>query len=108
MSIELPLPIDLYVRAENLGDTQLLSECFAPDAMVHDEGHTYSGLAAIQKWKAETKRKYRHTVEPLAIAHRDGRTILTAKVAGNFPGSPVTLEFRFTLDGEKIVALDIG
>jgi hypothetical protein len=108
MSIELPRPIEIYVQAENAGDTRLLAECFAPDATVRDERHTYAGLAAIQRWKAETKKKYGHTVEPLALARRDGRTILTARLTGNFPGSPVTLDFRFTLDGGKIGVLEIG
>ena len=108
MSVDLPRPIEIYLRAENSGDVKLLAECFVPDATVRDEGHLHSGLAAIQAWKAETKRKYRHTVEPLALSRRDGATVLAAKVAGDFPGSPVTLDFRFTLEGEKIKALEIG
>ena len=108
MSITLPTPIELYVRIENSGDIEGLPECFAPSAIVRDEGHAYEGLAAITRWKAETKQKYNHTVEPLDVAHRDGKTVLKAKLAGNFPGSPVTLEFRFVLEGGKIAALEIG
>ena len=55
MSIHLPHAIDLYVKAENSGDVEALSECFAPNATVHDGGRTYAGLAAIKEWKAETK-----------------------------------------------------
>src|SRR6267143_6774400 len=93
--VHLPPAIDLYVKAENAGDFESLSQCFAPDAIVRDEGRTYVGLAAIKKWKAETKKKYQHTVEPLAVAQRIGNTVLKAKLTGNFPGSPVTLEFSF-------------
>ena len=57
--------------------------------------------------KAETKRKYNHTVAPLAIAQRDGTTILTARLTGNFPGSPVTLQFCFVLEDGKIASLEI-
>src|SRR5712691_9085403 len=67
MSIHLPPAIDLYVKAENSGQVQALSECFAPNATVRDEGRTYKGLAAIKEWKAETKKKYNHTVAPLEI-----------------------------------------
>ena len=56
---------------------------------------------------AETKKKYDHTVAPLEVALRDGRTILKARLSGNFPGSPVTLEFSFVLEGGKIVSLEI-
>src|SRR5712691_11775905 len=103
-SMHLPPSIDLYIKAENAGDVELLSECFAPDAIVRDESHTYEGLAAIKKWKAETKKKYQHTLEPLASLHKGGKTIVTSRLAGNFPGSPIELEFIFKLDGDKIAS----
>jgi hypothetical protein len=107
MSIRLPVPIDLYIRMENSGDVEAVADCFAPDATVRDEGGTYRGLAAIKEWKAETKKKYGHTVAPLAVAHRDGKTILTARLTGSFPGSPVTIEFSFVLEEGKIASLEI-
>jgi hypothetical protein len=84
-----------------------MSECFAPDAVVRDEGRTYKGLAAIKEWKAQTKKKYNHSVAPLEVAQRDGRTLLKARLTGNFRGSPVTLEFSFVLEGGKIASLEI-
>jgi hypothetical protein len=107
MSIQLPPAIDLYVKAENSGDVQAMTECFGPNAIVRDEGRTYKGLAAIKEWKAQTKRKYNHSVAPLEVAQRDGRTLLKTRLTGNFPGSPVTLEFRFLLEAGKIVSLEI-
>jgi len=107
MSVPLPPAIDLYVKIENSGDVEALPECFAANATVRDEGHTYTGLPAIREWKADTKKKYNHTVAPLTVAHRDGTTVLKAKLTGNFPGSPVTLEFRFVLADGKIVSLEI-
>jgi hypothetical protein len=107
MSIHLPRPIDLYVKAENSGDVETMSECFAADATVRDEARTYKGLAAIKEWKAQTKKKYNHTVAPLELARRDGKTVLKARLSGDFPGSPVTLEFSFVLEGGKIVSLEI-
>lgn len=89
MPVSLPPPIELYVKAENAGDVESLSECFAPDAVVRDERRTYRGLAAIQEWKAETKRKYRHTVEPLASARKGDRIVVTNRLSGSFPGSPI-------------------
>jgi hypothetical protein len=107
MSVDLPTPIAIYVAAENRGDVDAMAECFAKHAVVRDEGQTIEGLAAIKRWKAETKRKYSHTVAPLEVAQRDGKTVLKAKLTGNFPGSPVTLEFSFTLEDGKIVLLEI-
>jgi hypothetical protein len=108
MSIRLPKPIAHYVAAENSGDVESLEECFAPTATVRDEARTYKGLAAIKEWKAETKRKYNHTVAPQSLAELDGRTVLEATLTGTFPGSPVTLEFAFVLEGGKIASLEIG
>ena len=107
MSIHLPDAIDVYVNAENSGNVEALSECFAPNATVHDERRTYVGLAAIKEWKAQTKKKYNHTVAPLEVVKRDETTVLKAKLTGDFPGSPVTLEFSFMLEGGKIVSLEI-
>jgi hypothetical protein len=107
MFIHLPHTIDLYVKAENSGDVELLSECFAPTPPFTMKTARMCGLAAIKEWKAETKKKYNHTVAPLDVAHRDGKTILEAKLTGNFPGSPVTLEFSFALKAGKIVSLEI-
>jgi ketosteroid isomerase-like protein len=107
MSVDLPAPIGLYIAAENGGDTGALSDCFAEDAVVRDENQTIKGLAAIQRWKAETKKKYQHTIEPLTSAQKDGKIFVTNRLTGNFPGSPIELEFVFTVDGDKIASLEI-
>lgn len=103
----LPKPIAVYVSAENSGDTNLFDQCFAENAVVRDEDETHKGLAEIKKWKAETKKKYQHTVDPLSIAERDGKFIVTNRLIGNFPGSPIELDFVFTIQGDKIVSLKI-
>jgi hypothetical protein len=107
MSIDLPAPVDLYVKIENSGEVEALSGCFSPKATVRDENRTYEGLTAIKEWKAETKKKYGHTIHPLEITYRDGKTVLKAVLTGNFPGSPGTVEFSFVLENGKIVSLDI-
>jgi len=107
MSVDLPAPIAIYIAAENRGDTEAMAECFAEDAVVRDEGRTIKGLAAIKRWKAETRRKYQHTVEPLASVQEGDKTIVTNRLTGNFPGSPIELQFIFRLDGDKIASLEI-
>jgi hypothetical protein len=107
MSIQLPPPIALYVQLENVGDTAALSACFAPHAIVRDEGRIYEGLAAITAWKAETKQQYHHTITPLAVTPQQGKTVLTATLTGDFPGSPITVHFDFVLEAGKILALEI-
>jgi len=81
--------------------------CFTENGVVTDEGHTYRGRSAIQQWKADASAKYDYISEPFASDERDGKTIVTSRLTGNFPGSPVNLRFFFKLEGEKIAALEI-
>lgn len=107
MAVRLPKPIDIYFASDNVHDTTALDKCFAADAIVHDEGKTIEGLAAIKAWRVETGKKYGHVVEPLAISERDGKVIVTAKVSGDFAGSPVNLDHVFEIDGDRIISLEI-
>jgi len=107
MPADLPTPIATYIAAANRGDAEALVQCFAGGAIVRDEGGTIEGLAAIKKWMVETKQKYQHTIEPLASTQRDGKTMVTNRLTGNFPGSPIELEFVFTLGRGKIASLEI-
>jgi hypothetical protein len=107
MSIRLPDPIEHYIQIENSGAFEAVSDCFAADAIVHDEGESFEGIAAIRNWMAATKRKYGHTVAPLEFAQRGGKGVLKASLAGSFPGSPITVNFYFVLADGKIHALEI-
>ena len=104
--VHLPKPIADYLAADG-GDGEALSRCFAEDAVVRDEGQTYRGLAAIKQWKADAKKKYQYTIEPLASARKGDKTIVTNRLTGNFPGSPVDLQFVFGRHGDRIVSLEI-
>ena len=103
----LPKPIELYFAADNSTDPDALDACLTGDATVLDEVRTHRGLAAIKQWKIDTKRKYGHTIEPLTAERRGDIIAVKGKVSGNFPGSPVLLEFRFRLSGDRIASLEI-
>jgi SnoaL-like domain len=107
MSIQLPIPIERYMHIANSDIVEAASECFTADATVYDEGQTYQGLAAIKDWMAATKKKYGHTVVALELAERSGQSVLKTRLAGNFPGSPITVNFSFVLAGGKIRSLEI-
>jgi hypothetical protein len=107
MSIELPTALEAYFASENAHSTSAIEGCFAADATVRDEGKTIKGIAAIKAWRVETGEKYHHSVEPLAVVTRDGRVVVTGRVSGNFPGSPITLEHIFEIEGGKIASLEI-
>lgn len=106
MSIELPKPIATYYLVD-LENHSAVSDCFTENGVVIDEGKTYTGREAIQEWKRGASRQYTYTVEPFSIEERDGKTIVTAHVVGNFPGSPVDLRYFFVLQHAKIASLEI-
>jgi hypothetical protein len=62
---------------------------------------------AIKQWKVETSTKYTYTSEPFPLEQRDGTTVFTSRLTGNFPGSPVDLRFFFRLERGKIEFLEI-
>ncbi|MDR7154096.1 ketosteroid isomerase-like protein [Sphingobium xenophagum] len=107
MTIKLPDVIAIYFAADKSDNAQAISECFTPDAIVIDEGNTYTGRDAIRQWMANASTQYSYSVEPFALSEADGRTVVTSHLVGNFPGSPVDLRYLFLLDGDRIAALEI-
>ena len=105
-SLNLPKPIAAYFAADK-NNSETLSQCFTENAVVRDEGHTYKGRAAIQQWKTNASTKYEYTSEPFACDQKDGKTIVTSRLTGSFPGGPVNLRFFFALEGDKIASLEI-
>jgi hypothetical protein len=108
MSMVLPRPVAAFFAAEREGDVKALGRCFTADAEVRDEGRTMKGIPAIKKWHLAAKEKYHHTVLPIGVVERGGKTVVLATVAGDFPGSPLNLEHIFGLRGRKIASLTIG
>ena len=106
MTLDLPGPIAAYFAADQ-EDGVAVARCFTEDAVVKDEGRTYRGRAAIRQWKEEVSTRYQYTSEPFACEQRDGAVVVTSRLTGNFPGSPVNLRFFFVLDGDKIASLEI-
>lgn len=104
---DLPPVIQGYFAADRDGDIDALANCFAADAIVRDEGRDHVGIDAILAWKAGASRAYRYTSTPFAIADKDGRTIVTSRLEGDFPGSPIDLRYLFRFAGDRIAALEI-
>jgi hypothetical protein len=108
MSLILPKPATNYLAAVEAKDTDMLALCFADDALVHDEGLDYRGLDAIRSWKQETQTKYKYVIKPLDASVSGNTVKLRARLTGDFPGSPVDLDYTFTLANDKITSLEIG
>ncbi|HTH12674.1 MAG TPA: nuclear transport factor 2 family protein [Acidovorax sp.] len=101
----LPEPIAAYFAAEH--QPERLARCFMPQAILKDDGHTYTGVDAIKAFMAEASAKYSATSVPFALEREDSFQIVRAKVTGNFPGSPIDLSYRFRLERGLIASLEI-
>ncbi len=107
MKLKMPTPIEEYVKASNESNLEVFLSCFAEDATVLDEGETITGLDAITKWFIKTRSKYQFKSLPLAIKDKKEAIILTAEVSGNFPGSPVILDYHIKISSGLIQDLKI-
>lgn len=102
----LPDPIAAYFAADPLG-ADAIARCFTRQAVVKDEGHTYAGLDAIKAWKAAVSAAYTYACKPFALEQKDSSFVVTSRLTGTFPGSPVDLRYRFRLDRGLIASLEI-
>jgi hypothetical protein len=106
VTLTLPEPIAAYFAADQQ-NPEALARCFTPQAVVRDEGHTHTGTDAIRAWKAAAAARYNHTAAPFALEREAGVHVVRAHVAGNFPGSPVDLRYRFRLERGLVASLEI-
>lgn len=107
MAIKLPRIIKKYVDASNVHNVKSILACFSDDAVVHDEGETLHGKKSIEGWIVKTIEKYKFHFKPLRIKGDDPEVIVAVEVSGTFDGSPVTLDYHFTVENEKISSLTI-
>lgn len=104
--LSLPEPIEAYFEADRR-DGHAVARCFTNDGIVMDEGRTHAGPAAIEAWKTAASSQYSYVAEPFALEKKDRRYVVTSRVTGDFPGSPVDLRYTFTLERGKIASLEI-
>ena len=108
MTVKLPEPVASYFAGANARDADGIAASFTEDGIVHDEGGVHLGRAAIRAWAEEAGRKYQFRAEVLRVAESGDQTIVTARVSGEFPGSPIDLTHRFKLANGLIAELAIG
>ncbi len=104
-----PDVIARYFTTVAEGDDDAFVATFAENGVVVDESETYSGRDAIRAWREQTRSAYRYTAELLHIeGSDDAGYVATVRLEGSFPGSPIELDYRFTVSGGSIVRLDIN
>lgn len=107
MPIKLPPVIQNYVEVSNRHDVKPILACFADNALVHDEGKDFRGKKMIEDWITKTIERYKFQFKPVSIKDDNAEVVVTVEVSGTFDGSPITLDYHFTIEGDKIVSLTI-
>jgi hypothetical protein len=107
MPFSLPPIVQSYIDASNAHDVNSILACFIDHAVVRDENATRRGKIEIERWARETIDKYKFHLKPLGTEERGMETVVSIEISGIFPGSPVTLDYHFTVANEKISSLTI-
>src|SRR5437660_7749575 len=102
-------PSAAYVQSINDHNRAAFNVLFTDGAVVNDVGREFRGPAAIKAWSDREIFDAQVTLEVLDVADRDGETIVTTKVDGNFDRTglpdPVIINHHITAQGGKIVQL---
>lgn len=104
---KLPQPIATFYHASDIYDNDLLASCFAEDTLLIDEGEEYHGPKAVSGHILEANRVAKVMTEITNCVEKNGETIVTATISGNFNGSPIPLDFHFNISNGKIKNLNI-
>jgi hypothetical protein len=92
--------VEQYFTLSTDADTERFVAQFRDDAVVVDDGHTRRGRAELRAWRREVPA-VTYTVGAIAAADQGARA--DVEIAGDFPGSPVTLDFAFGLDADGLI-----
>jgi hypothetical protein len=108
--LQIPKPIAAFIEATNQRNTDAFLAAFTDNAVITDEGSEYRGIAAIKKWSDEKNIGAEIRLTPVDVIARDGKTVLTAEVNGNFDKTglpdPFLMDLHFTVDADKINGLN--
>jgi hypothetical protein len=105
--MKLPAIIAELVNAQNSQDSAAYADCFTSDAKVFDEGHDHHGKEEIKVWIESANAKYQTLMDPIDYSESDGKAVLTAKISGTFPGSPIVLKYNMEIAQGLIRSLKI-
>lgn len=97
-----------YLAASRRHDADAVARTLAPDAVVIDDGKTYSGHAEVRAWVTRTGSEYSYTSRTISADVADpNRPVVVMHLSGDFPGGEVDLVYAFTISDGLIARLTI-
>ncbi len=104
---QLPTTIRAFQEAQDARDPEAALALLTPEAVITDIGEPFSGDEALRHFISDAGAEFTYTDE-ITDARRDGDVwVVSHHLEGDFPGGKADLDYRFTLDGERIERLDI-
>jgi hypothetical protein len=105
--MNLPKVISDLVAAQNNFDSSAYAKCFSETAVVKDEGKTHKDRKEIEEWIADSNERYSAIITPVDYEVYETESILKAETSGNFPGSPIILNYHLVIADGLIQTLKI-
>jgi hypothetical protein len=103
----LPFVVSTYLTTPKTELGPMIEGLFTPDAVVRDDGQTHVGADAVRVWAGHVATAPGFTRTVTGSVTAGDAVIVTARLAGDFPGSPVDLHHHFTVTDGRISALTI-
>lgn len=103
---QLPAAVRTYLGAQPTRDTVTALPTFAPDAVVTDEGRTWTGTDALRDFLDHAGAEFTYTTTVTGARREDdGTWVATQRLEGDFPGGVAVLDLRFTVEDDLITRL---
>lgn len=94
-----------FVESMNAQNSTAFVACFAPEAIVEDEGHIHQGRSEIQAWIEAAFAAYQPVLEVTSASTTEEGAVITGLVSGSFPGSPIVLNYHLKIADQQITGL---
>lgn len=105
--MNLPKVVEDLIHAQNNYDSVAYANCFFEKAVVFDEGKIFNGRTEIERWIAKANEKYKAVMHAVSYDESGSGGVLSAKVSGNFEGSPAILHYHFDFINGLIRSLKV-
>ncbi|WP_433798433.1 nuclear transport factor 2 family protein [Actinomycetospora sp. CA-084318] len=106
----LPATIRGFLDAQESRDEEKALPLLTEDAVivdVADGGEVFRGDDGLRRFIVEAGTQFTYTTR-LTGVERDGDVwVVGHHLEGDFPGGTADLDYRFTLDGDRIARLDV-